>query len=100
MQGVECQSQNPKRKAREMKPQARQKHPQKTKKIGKTQTLSFQYFKKKTKIKKCDAQTKTSFQIRQIVLTLEEVARAVAVCEDPKRQQLVERALKPGDRRT
>jgi hypothetical protein len=32
MQGVECQSQNPKRKAREMKPQAiRQKHPQKTK---------------------------------------------------------------------
>jgi hypothetical protein len=31
---------------------------------------------------------------------LEEVARAVAVCEDPKRQQLVERALKPGDRRS
>jgi hypothetical protein len=31
MQGVECQSQNPKRKAREMKPQARQKHPQETK---------------------------------------------------------------------
>jgi hypothetical protein len=32
MQGLECQSQNPKKKAREMIPQARQNIPKKTKK--------------------------------------------------------------------
>jgi hypothetical protein len=54
---------------------------------------------KELKLKvRCTNKDKFSDQIESP--NLEEVARAVAVCEDPKRQQLVERALKPGDRRS
>jgi hypothetical protein len=66
------------------------KHPQKTKNREYANNI-FSIKKLKLKVRFTNEEI---FSDQTEIPNLEEVARAVAVCEDPKQQQLEERALK------